>query len=90
MGDLVGILSILNLWECGMCCHQSKQGTIRWSYSANAEENSPDSHSGNPSFCRSCGSVKDVACCKNLFKKANEEVHALSPLAPGRVKMRDP
>ena len=27
MVGLVGILSILNLRECGMCCHQNKPGT---------------------------------------------------------------
>jgi len=28
MGGLAGTLSILSLRECGMCCHQSKPGTI--------------------------------------------------------------
>ena len=43
------------------------------------------SDSGNPSYCRLCGSVKDVTYnCKNLLKKANEELHAALEAVNGR------
>ena len=40
------------------------------------------------SCCRLCGSVKDVSHCKNLFKKANEELLALAKAVFGGTLQR--
>ena len=40
----------------------------------------PSSDIGNQSCCRLCGSVKDVAYCKNPLKKANEELLCMEDL----------
>ena len=40
------------------------------------------------SCCRFCGSVKDVLHCKNLFKKATEELLALAEAVFGGTLQR--
>ena len=40
------------------------------------------------SCCRLCGSVKDVLHCKNLFKKATEELLALAEAVFGGTLQR--
>ena len=41
------------------------------------------------SCCRLCGSVKDVLHCKNLFKKATEELLALAEAVFGGTSQRE-
>lgn len=79
-----------------MCCHQNKPSFTccgMWTYVAMSGDNSSQTPkkkytSSVISCCRLCGSVKDVLHCKNLFKKATEELLALAEAVFGGTLQR--
>ena len=61
-----------------MCCHQNKCSSAATSGNNSLQTPKKTYTSSVISCCRLCGSVKDVLHCKNLFKKATEELLALA------------
>ena len=82
-----------------MCCHQNKPSFtfLRYVNKCFPAAMSGDNSLQKPkktytssviSCCRLCGSVEDVLHCKNLFKKATEELLALAEAVFGGTLQR--